>query len=73
MLSNPTDEAAWGSGKGPSLAALGLCLRVDYWIGRYRNERCETVSEWGDRDLWAEPSVPPSQDRQLVLSRVLGG
>ena len=44
--SNPTDEAVWGSGKGPSLAALRLCLRVDYWIGRYRNERCETVSEW---------------------------
>ena len=46
MLSNPTDEAAWGSGNGPSLAALGLYLRVDYWIGRYMNERCETVSEW---------------------------
>jgi hypothetical protein len=42
MLSNPTDEAAWGSGKGPSLAALGLCLRVDYWIGRYRNERARS-------------------------------
>ena len=44
--SNPTDEAVWGSGKGPSFAALRLCLRIDYWIGRYRNEQCETVSEW---------------------------
>ena len=43
--SNPTDEAVWGSGKVPSLAALRLCPRVDYWFGRYRNERCETVSE----------------------------
>ena len=49
--SNPTDEAVRGSGKGPSLAALRLWLRVGYWIGRYRNERCETVSEWDDRDL----------------------
>ena len=61
----------WGSGKGPSLAALRLYLRgadywgADYWIGRYKSERCEAVSEWGERDLWATPSKSPSWDRQL--------
>ena len=71
MLSNPTDEAAWGSGKGPSLAALGLCLRVDYWIGRYRNERCETVSEFPVTS-GQSPVLPPESGQAASARKSTG-